>query len=127
MTKEKFTQELLNTAEILENLRVELLNLETFDDKLIKLVKLININNYRIKIQTIENNGICFAIKAKYGLTKYPKQIFTLWEKGIKKDTIIVYKDNTIMWGDLYYNQNYSIDEIIEEISFFQNDTIRIF
>lgn len=127
MTKEKFTQELLNTAEILENLRVELLNLETFDDKLIKLVKLININNYRIEIQTIENNGICFAIKAKYGLTKYLKQIFTLWEKGIKKDTIIVYKDNTIMWGDLYYNQNYSIDEIIEEISFFQNDTIRIF
>lgn len=127
MTKENFIQECLNTAEILESLRVQLLNLETFDDKLIKLVKLINVNNYRIEIQTIENNGICFAIKAKYGLTKYPKQIFTLWEKGIKKDTIIVYKDNTIMWGDLYYNQNYSIDEIIEEISFFQNDTIRIF
>ena len=127
MKKENFIQECLNTAEILENLKNELLSVNNFDYQLTKLIQQINQHNYRIEIQTIENNGICFAIKAKYGLTKYPKQIFTLWEKGIKKDTIIVYKDNTIMWGDLYYNQNYSIDEIIEEISFFQNDTIRIF
>ena len=31
MTKENFIQECLNTAEILESLRVQLLNLETFD------------------------------------------------------------------------------------------------
>jgi len=122
MKKENFIKELSNTVEILESLRIELLNIESFDDKVIKLIKLINKDNYRIEIQNIENNGICF-IARKYGLTKYPKQIFTFWKGNIKQDTFIIYKDNTIMWNDL----NYSIDEIIEEISFFQNNTTRVF
>jgi len=122
MKKENFIKELLNTAKILESLRIglriELSNIESFDDKVIKLIKLINKDNYRIEILNVENNCICFVAKPKYGLIKYPKQIFTFWKGNIKQDTLIIYKDNTIMWNDL----NYSIDEIIEEISFFQNN-----
>ena len=118
MTKENFNQECINTVEVLESIKNELLWLNTFENKVVELVKLINKNNYRIEIQNIYNNGICFVAK-KQGLKKYLKQIFTLWDGAIKKDTIIVHTDNTIIWGDFYYNEHYSIDEIIEEISYF--------
>jgi len=126
MTKTNFNQECINTVETLENLKNELLELNTFESKVIKLVKLINQMNYRIEIQNIQNNGICFVAR-KQGLKKYLKQIFTLWNGSIKKNTIIIYTDNTIMWEDFYYNEDYSIDEIIEEISYFQNEQTIIF
>ena len=126
MTKKNFNQECINTVEVLESLKNELLGLNTFENKVVELVKLINKNNYRIEIQNIYNNSIC-SVARKQGLKKYLKQIFTLWDGAIKTDTIIVHTDNTIIWGDFYYNEDYSIDEIIEEISYFQNNKTIIF
>ena len=74
MTKKNFNQECINTVEVLESLKNELLGLNTFENKVVELVKLINKNNYRIEIQNIYNNRICFVAK-KQGLKKYLKQM----------------------------------------------------
>lgn len=121
MKKENFIQECLNTAEILENLKNELLNVDNFDYQLTKLIQQINQHNYRIEIQNIVNNGICFVARNQNRI-KYPKMIITFWEKGIKKDMLIVYKDNTIMYQNQYYGKDYSIDDIIEAVELEQNN-----
>lgn len=121
MTKENFIQEFLNTAEILENLKNELLNVDNFDYQLIKSIQQINQHNYRIEIQNIVNNGICFVARNQNRI-KYPKMIITFWEKAIKKDMLIVYKDNTIMYQNQYYGKDYSIDDIIEVVELQQNN-----
>lgn len=121
MKKENFIQECLNTAEILENLKNELLNVDNFDYQLTKLIQQINQYNYRIEIQNIVNNGICFVARNQNRI-KYPKMIITFWEKGIKKDMLIVYKDNTIMYQNQYYGKDYSIDDIIEAVELEQNN-----
>ncbi len=121
MKKENFIRECLNTAEILENLKNELLNVDNFDYQLTKLIQQINQYNYRIEIQNIENNGICFVARNQ-NMIKYPKMIITFWEKAIKKDMLIVYKDNTIMYQNEYYGKDYSIDDIIEAVELQQNN-----
>lgn len=121
MTKENFIQEFLNTAEILENLKNELLNVDNFDYQLIKSIQQINQHNYRIEIQNIVNNGICFVARNQNRI-KYPKMIITFWEKAIKKDMLIVYKDNTIMYQNQYYGKDCSIDDIIEAVELRQNN-----
>lgn len=121
MKKENFIQEFLNTAEILENLKNELLNVDNFDYQLTKLIQQINQYNYRIEIQNIVNNGICFVARNQNRI-KYPKMIITFWEKSIKKDMLIVYKDNTIMYQNEYYGKDYSIDDIIEAVELQQNN-----
>jgi hypothetical protein len=121
MKKENFIRECLNTAEILENLKNELLNVNNFDYQLTRLIKQINQNNCRIEIQSIDNNGICFVARNQDRI-KYPKMIITFWEKAIKKDMLIVYKDNTIMYKNQYYDKDYSIDDIIEAIELQQSN-----
>ena len=48
--------------------------------------------------------------------------IITFWEKAIKKDMLIVYKDNTIMYQNQYYDKDCSIDDIIEAIELQQSN-----
>ena len=72
MKKENFIRECLNTAEILENLKNELLNVNNFDYQLTRLIKQINQNNCRIEIQSIDNNGICFVARNQDRI-KFPK------------------------------------------------------
>lgn len=117
MKKENFTQECLNTAEILENLKNELLNIDNFDYHLTRLIKQINHNNYCIEIHNDVTN-----VRTLHKQNKCIKTIVSFWEKTIKKDMLIVYKDNTIMYQNQYYGKDYSIDDIIEAVELQQNN-----
>ncbi len=117
MKKENFIQECLNTAEILENLKNELLNVNNFDYQLTKLIQQINQHNYRIEIHNDVTN-----VKTLHKQNKCIKTIVTFWEKAIKKDMLIVYKDNTIMYQNQYYGAESSIDDIIEAVELQQTN-----
>jgi hypothetical protein len=117
MKKENFIQECLNTAEILENLKNELLNVDNFDYQLTKLIQQINQHNYRIEIHNDVTN-----VRTLHKQNKCIKTIVSFWEKAIKKDMLIVYKDNTIMYKNEYYDKDYSIDDIIEAVELQQNN-----
>jgi hypothetical protein len=117
MKKENFIQECLNTAEILENLKNELLNVDNFDYQLTKLIQQINQHNYRIEIHNDVTN-----VRTLHKQNKCIKTIITFWEKAIKKDMLIVYKDNTIMYQNQYYGEESSIDDIIEDVVLHQTN-----
>jgi len=117
MKKENFIQECLNTAEILENLKNELLNVDNFDYQLTKLIQQINQHNYRIEIHNDVTN-----VRTLHKQNKCIKTIITFWEKAIKKDMLIVYKDNTIMYQNQYYGEESSIDDIIEAVELQQTN-----
>jgi 3-isopropylmalate dehydratase small subunit len=117
MKKENFIQECLNTAEILENLKNELLNVDNFDYQLTKLIQQINQHNYRIEIHNDVTN-----VRTLHKQNKCIKTIVSFWEKAIKKDMLIVYKDNTIMYKNEYYDKDYSIDDIIEAVELQQTN-----
>ncbi len=117
MKKENFIQECLNTAEILENLKNELLNIDNFDYQLTKLIQQINQHNCRIETHNDVTN-----VRTLHKQNKCIKTIITFWEKAITKDMLIVYKDNTIMYQNQYYGEESSIDDIIEAIELQQTN-----
>jgi signal peptidase I len=117
MKKENFITECLNSVKIFENLKNELLNNNNFQYQISKLIKKINHNNYRIETHNDVTN-----VRTLHKQNKCIKTIVSFWEKTIKKDMLIIYKDDTIMYKNEYYDKDYSIDDIIEAIELQQTN-----
>ena len=117
MKKENFITECLNSVKIFENLKNELLNIDNFEYQISKLIKKINHNNYRIETHNDVTN-----VRTLHKQNKCIKTIVSFWEKTIKKDMLIIYKDNTIMYQNQYYGKESSIDDIVEAIELQQTN-----